>query len=89
MLLFERMYEQRSSGVFSWIIIRRLSTFLLVLIGWVVFRAENIDQALVFYRAMFSLTGSELTASVALTLTNKNLIILCISAFVITLPHDR
>ncbi|SLM49148.1 Membrane bound O-acyl transferase MBOAT family protein [Nitrospira japonica] len=36
-----------------------LTTFLLVMFGWVVFRAESFDQALFYFQALLGLTSSE------------------------------
>ena len=38
-----------------WDIVARVATLFLVMIGWVVFRADNMDQALGVYAGMFSL----------------------------------
>jgi len=88
LLLLERMSGQRSPDASIGIFIRRFTTFLLVLIGWVVFRADSVGQALEFYLSMFSLKGGELAVSVALTLTTKNVIILCLSAFILIFPRS-
>jgi alginate O-acetyltransferase complex protein AlgI len=36
-----------------WIPVRYLLTLLIILLGWVLFRAENLSQALIFYSMMF------------------------------------
>lgn len=51
-----------------------LGTFVLVMIGWVVFRAENMEQALAVYQGMFSWrAGTEPVESVALQFLHSTL----------------
>jgi len=88
LLLFERISGQRYAATKSWVGLRRAITFSLVMLGFVLFRSDNIPHALNYYEAMFSFAGSDLAVSVALTLTNKNLIIFCLSALVIMLPRS-
>lgn len=52
------------SKTWGWNLMAHVSTFLLVCIGWVVFRANNMGEAMGVYQAMFSLrpsTGTEAT----------------------------
>lgn len=58
------MFERLGPGVAlqrSPRLLRHLYTLLAILIGWVLFRAESIDQALAFVGRMFRL-GGELSA---------------------------
>ena len=50
---------------------RRALTFLLVVVGWVFFRAESLGQALTMLRHMFVPSGFGLSEAVAASLTNQ------------------
>ncbi len=54
----KRMAEPGNRG---WKIIYRVFTLLVVLLGWVLFRAESIAQAGVYLRTMFGLNGAGMT----------------------------
>lgn len=67
---------------------RRLAVLLIVLIGWVTFRAESMSLAVDFYSAMFTPTGSGLTALDG-TLGTQAVVALLIGASVVLLPGVR
>jgi alginate O-acetyltransferase complex protein AlgI len=66
--------------------LRRAVTFVIVLLGWVLFRAESIDGALHYYRAMFVPTGGSLPA-VDGALTNQATLALLVAAVLVLLPR--
>ena len=68
------------------LVARRALTFLLVVVGWVFFRAESIGQALTMIRHMFVPSGFELSEAVAASLTNQRSLILVLALLVVLLP---
>jgi alginate O-acetyltransferase complex protein AlgI len=67
--------------------LRRTITLLLVMVGWVLFRAPNIGAAL-GYMASLADFGTSLTPSMAAALTNRALLILVASSFVVLMSPD-
>jgi alginate O-acetyltransferase complex protein AlgI len=88
LLIIERATDQRSLGSVNHESLRRAVTLLLVLLGWVVFRADSITHALQFYDAMFSLSLAPLAPEVAVACTTRNLLILAAATFVVFLPRS-
>jgi alginate O-acetyltransferase complex protein AlgI len=68
------------------LLFRRALTFLLVVVGWVFFRAESLGQALGFLRHMFIPSGLELSEAVAGSLTNTRSVVLLLALLVVLLP---
>ena len=66
--------------------LRRAVTFLLVVVGWVFFRAESIGQALTMIRAMFVPSGLARPEAVAAALTNQRTLVLALALLVVLLP---
>lgn len=62
---------------------RWLLTFILVMIGWVIFRAPDVSTAFGFYQAMFSFGSLELSESVAQGLTSMQLSLLVVAYIVV------
>jgi alginate O-acetyltransferase complex protein AlgI len=65
---------------------RRALTFLLVVVGWVFFRAESMGQALSVLRHMFVPSGFGLPEAVAVSLTNTRSVMLVLALLVVLLP---
>lgn len=57
-------------------------TLLLVLIGWVVFRAENLSVAANVYSGMLGLNGLELTPALALAFSREAMLMLSVAIIV-------
>lgn len=57
-------------------------TLLVVLLGWVVFRAPDITQAVRFYAGMLGLNGLSLPVEVALQITRESLVIMAFAILV-------
>jgi alginate O-acetyltransferase complex protein AlgI len=88
-LLVERRFGLRALGEHvrvAWL--RRGMTFIIVLVGWVLFRADSLDTALHYYRAMFVPTGGSLQA-VDGALTNQATLALLVAAALVLLPRRR
>lgn len=75
LLVFEKL-----TGVDKWLekskLLGHAYTLLLVLIGWVFFRANNIESALTYLKAMCGLDGTVKTGSLALFYLKENWLIL-------------
>jgi alginate O-acetyltransferase complex protein AlgI len=87
-LIFERATGLRTtdSSRVEWL--RRGITFLLVLFGWILFRATDIDHAGGYYAAMFDFGNLELPAGFATAFSVKATLILAASTLVLLLPRN-
>jgi alginate O-acetyltransferase complex protein AlgI len=88
------LVAERRSGLAAWPehrlqVPRRAATFLLVVIGWVLFRASGIGQALDFYAAMVPRPGTDLRLPtvVAQALTPQATIALAAGMASVLLPR--
>jgi alginate O-acetyltransferase complex protein AlgI len=68
------------------LVARRALTFLLVVVGWVFFRAENLDKAFAMLRAMFVPTAGGLPEAVSVALTHQRSLVLVLALLVVLLP---
>jgi alginate O-acetyltransferase complex protein AlgI len=68
------------------LVLRRALTFLLVLIGWVFFRAESLGKAGTMLRAMVIPTGDGLAETVAASVTHQRTVVLVLALLVVLLP---
>jgi alginate O-acetyltransferase complex protein AlgI len=86
LLIFERAtnWNDRKSSV----ALRRASTMLLVAVGWVFFRSQDIPRALAMLRAMFIPSGMQLADQVSAVLTNQRSVVLALATLVVFLPPD-
>lgn len=75
-LVLERYWEQRFGRPLlpNWI--RVLKTMLLVMVGWVVFRATDISGAFGMYRGMLGVNGVDLSPAIAWQVTPDRLVVL-------------
>jgi alginate O-acetyltransferase complex protein AlgI len=69
-----------------WRPLQRALTQFLVVLGWVVFRADSLPQAGHILGAMFMPTGHGLTATVATALTHRTLLIFWLALLVFVVP---
>lgn len=65
----------------------RARTFILVMVGWVFFRAHDIGQALGILRAMFWPMGHGLPSDVDVALSDQRLITMALALTVVLLPR--
>jgi alginate O-acetyltransferase complex protein AlgI len=68
--------------------LRRATTFLIVLIGWVLFRAGSLSTALDYYRAMIAFRGG-MTGAVHTALNHQATFVLVVAAVIVVLPGRR
>ncbi len=88
-LLLERRFGWRAvDGPVRRAWLRRAATLLIVLIGWVLFRAESLPAAIDYYQAMFTPTGG-FTPSVGEVATPKAITLLILASLVVFLPRGR
>ena len=81
-LVVERLSGIRNIPSEKYIAIRRVVTLVIVAVGWVLFRSEDISQAIGYVGTMF--TASELS----LALNYRNLLFMLIAATVFFMPRD-
>jgi alginate O-acetyltransferase complex protein AlgI len=87
-LILERVTGARSIPLEKYRAVRRAITLFIITVGWVIFRSEDISQAMGFLRAMF--TASDLTLSYELVraLNYRNILFLMTALSVFFLPAD-
>jgi alginate O-acetyltransferase complex protein AlgI len=68
--------------------LRRAATVLIVLVGWVLFRAGSLPDALDYYQAMFVWSGG-FTDAVRVALSHQALVVLILAAGIVLLPGGR
>ena len=70
--------DSNSFNIFRWAL-----TFLLVMLGWVIFRAPDVTTAMVFYQAMFSFSSWTLSENILDGLTGIQLSLLVLAYVVV------
>jgi alginate O-acetyltransferase complex protein AlgI len=68
------------------LVLRRALTFLLVVVGWVLFRAQSLGQALTMIKHMFVPSGLGLSEAVSASLTHQRSLVLVLALLVVLLP---
>jgi alginate O-acetyltransferase complex protein AlgI len=88
MLAFERASGLRALADDAWVVPRRALTLLLVIVGWVPFRAESLHQAATLVERMFvpHFSGS-VPASVTIALNSQARVTLALATLVALLPR--
>jgi alginate O-acetyltransferase complex protein AlgI len=87
LMLIERVTGQgafEASGVR--LVFRRALTFLLVVVGWVMFRAESLGQALKMIKYMFVPSGLGLSEAVSSSMTHQRSVVMLLALLVVLLP---
>ena len=87
-LILERITGMREVSQEKYKILRRIITLLIVIIGWVLFRSEDIAQAIGFLGAMFTLTDLPISYELSLSLNYRNLLVLMAALPVFFLPGN-
>ena len=85
-LVIERILNLRRFDTERRHLLQRLTTLLVVVCGWVIFRCDNLGQTLGFYAAMFSLTSEAMPAALLDLFSLKNVVLMCCSATALILP---
>ncbi|MFZ5876662.1 MAG: MBOAT family O-acyltransferase [Nitrospirota bacterium] len=87
-LITERLTGVGRSKVTTSSAARRAVTLLLVMVGWVFFRATNLSQALDVLQAMVIPQFSTLPLNVEVALNGRNIVVLLVAALVVFLPDQ-
>jgi alginate O-acetyltransferase complex protein AlgI len=87
-LVLERITGVREFSRENYKILRRIITLLIVTVGWVLFRSEDIARAIGFLSAMFTATDLPISYELSLALNYRNLLILMMALPVFFLPGD-
>ena len=89
LLIAERLTGLRTTTeAGSYAPLRRAVTFTLVVLGWVLFRANDLGHATVFYQAMFSFHSGTVSDAVQAAFTYRNAITMAAAATVVFFPRD-
>lgn len=87
-LIIERVSGLRHLAADRWVITRRATTLLIVIVGWVLFRAADFGQAAGYLSTMFTWRDLPLAYDVSLRLNPWDFGILISAAAVVFLPPD-
>jgi len=68
--------------------LRRLATLVIVVIGWVIFRAENLSQAIEFTGAMFGFSDLPISYELIRALNYRNAFFMMTALSVFFLPGN-
>ena len=90
LLLIERVTGQRpiGDGAVSLVWARRAVTLMLVIVGWIIFRAPNFSGAVHFLRAMVLPTGNGMSRDVSIVLGPRALLVGAFALAVFLLPRQ-
>ncbi|PID40441.1 MAG: membrane-bound O-acyltransferase family protein, partial [Proteobacteria bacterium] len=85
-LVIERLFGLRLCDTSQAHLFRRLTTLIVVICGWVIFRSNDLVQAGGFYSAMFTLSNHAVPGPLAELFDLKNTLLMLCSATVLILP---
>jgi len=86
LLVLERMTKINEKCGDRFIFIRRITTYLLICIEWVIFRSVSISQSLVFIRSMFRPTSIQISQDVLDVLTSQHILWTVVGLSSVLLP---
>jgi alginate O-acetyltransferase complex protein AlgI len=87
-LIIERISGLRDISPKKYKIARRWVTLLIVVVGWVLFRSEDISRAIGFLTAMFTVSDLPLSYELSRALNYRNLLFVMAALPVFFLPAD-
>jgi len=87
-LVIERISGLRDLTRQKYSIMRRLLTILIVIVGWVLFRSQDISQAIRFLESMFTLTDWPISYELSRALNHRNVLFLLTALPVFFLPGN-
>ena len=87
-LVIERLTGLGVHGTPSWAPLRRLVTFTLVCLGWVLFRSRDLPHAMHFFYVMFLPHGGPIPLGLDVYLTTQRLFWWAVGISVIFMPAD-
>ncbi len=88
LLILERVGGQRPIAHASHITIRRIGVFFLVTLGWVMFRAPSVGEAMSWYGRLVRIDASPLPLEIMRVLSHQNQIVLVFALGVVLLPRN-
>ncbi len=87
-LILERVTGARSIPLEKYRAVRRVVTLFVVTVGWVIFRSEDISQAMGFLGTMFTASDSTLSYELSRALNYRNILFLMTALTVFFLPGN-
>jgi len=87
-LILERITGIRDVPSEKYMAVRRATTLLIVIIGWVLFRSTDISQAAGFLRAMFTVSDLPISYELSLALNYRNVLFMIVALIVFFLPRE-
>ncbi|WP_020158933.1 MBOAT family O-acyltransferase [Methylobacter marinus] len=70
------------------VVLRRVVTFILIIIGWVLFRSTNLEQAMSFLQVMFvPININYIPLQIATTINSHNIFFLFLASLVVFMPQ--
>lgn len=88
LLMIERITGLRQLEESAHVFLRRMVTFLLVMVGWVFFRSADFKQAAGYLSAMFFPMDNPLPLQIIVILNTRNIVFLLIAASVVFFKRD-
>ena len=85
LLLFEKLFLNKLLNKLP-SIINWLYTFIIVMIGWMIFRSNSLNELLLFIKTMFSYKQTDWITILADNLSTFNSLIFIVPAFIISFP---
>jgi len=87
-LILERVTGARSIPLEKFRAVRRAITLFIITVGWVIFRSEDISQALGFLGTMFTVSDSTISYELSRALNYRNILFMMTALTVFFLPGD-
>jgi len=88
LLIIERVSGQRVFEADKFAPLRQAATFLLIVLGWVMFRADSVGYALQYYHALVTTGNAAFSAAFDAALTHRNVAALALAATTLFLPRN-
>ena len=87
-LVIERISGLRYAAHNKYRLARRFVTLIIVMVGWVLFRSENISQTIEFLAAMFTFSDLPISYELSRALNYRNILFMMAALPVFFLPAD-
>ncbi|MDH5680500.1 MAG: MBOAT family protein [Spirochaetota bacterium] len=88
LLIIERILNLRNIESSRYPILRRFVTLLLIMVGWVLFRSDNMTHAISILTSMFSFNNIELSLLIEQKIDSRVLICLLLGLLTFIMPRD-
>jgi alginate O-acetyltransferase complex protein AlgI len=87
-LIFERLTGIRDISPERYRVVRRVTTLFVIIVGWVLFRSEDISHAVGFLGAMFTATNVPISYELSLALNYRNVAFMLAALSVCFMPCE-